>query len=183
MSTILKHQQKLNGMKLHENNVIDIMKHIIAVMIVLIVSGCSSNEIKPGAAISDHFLKAESAYAKKNYALAKKHYEIVIHAYPGNIESIFKLANISMREKQWDKALKYYTEVIRIKPDYAKAHHNLAMLHLYKAKMHLNYYIANNESFDNKTLGKLIESIDDYSNNKDDKRTPLDNLADAVTAN
>lgn len=156
------------------------MKQLITLLLVMLISGCSSSATKPERNISENFMKGESAYASKNYALAKQNYEAVIKAYPDNITALFKLANISMRERQWDKALNYYSIIIRKRPNHAKAHHNLAMLYLYKAKHHLNYYIANNESFNNRLLGKLIKSIDDYSKNRAEKRTPLDKLADAV---
>ncbi|HEC28368.1 MAG TPA: tetratricopeptide repeat protein [Gammaproteobacteria bacterium] len=156
------------------------MKQLIILLLAMLVSGCGSSGIKPERNISENFMKGERAYANKNYALAKQQFEAVIKAYPDNIAALFKLANISMHERQWDKALSYYTVIIRKRPNYAKAHHNLAMLYLYKAKLHLNYYIANNESFNNKLLGKLIKSIDDYSKNRVERRTPLDKLADAV---
>jgi len=156
------------------------MKQLIIMLLVMLISGCSSSGLKAERNISENFMRGESAYANKNYVLAKQNYEAVYKAYPNNITVLFKLANISMRERQWDKALNYYSVIIRRRPNYAKAHHNLAMLYLYKAKRHLNYYIANSESFNNKLLGKLIKSIDDYSKNRVERRTPLDKLADAV---
>lgn len=156
------------------------MNKMTIVILALVVSACGAVAVKPVGNISDYYLKAESAYAKNNYVLAKQGYEKVIQAYPNNTEALFKLGNISMRYRNWAHALNYYSQVLRIKPSHAKAHHNLAMLHLYQAKNHLNYYIANNDSFENKKLGKLIESIIDYSKNKQNKKSPLEKLAEAV---
>ena len=156
------------------------MKIILIIMLGLAASGCNTNNVKPDTNISETYMKGESAYARKDYKQAKLHFEKVIIAYPDNIESLFKLANINMRNKNWDAAQTYYSAVIQLKPNHAKAHHNLAMLHLFKAKNHLNYYIANNESFDNKKLGILLNSINAYSSNSKSALTPLDRLADAV---
>jgi len=156
------------------------LKLVLIMIFITMLFGCSSTEIKNDETASEHYMKAESAYAKKNYRLAEKHYQAVIKAYPNNIEALFKLANVSMRVKQFDNAMKYYTAIIHLKPNHAKAHHNLAMLHLHNAKNHLNYYIANNKSFNNKSLSDLIYSIDSYAKKRVKKQSPLDKLADAV---
>ena len=153
--------------------------HVILILISLLI-GCGTAEIKPDGNISHQFMKGEKAYSEKQYAKAKEHYEIVVKSYPENIAALFKLANISMREKQWNDARKYYTAIIRLKPTHAKAHHNLAMLHLYNAKTHLSYYIANNESFNNQSLGELINAIDSYSKKRPKKQSSLDQLAEAI---
>jgi hypothetical protein len=67
-----------------------------------------------------------------------------------------------------------------LKPNHAKAHHNLAMLHLNKASKHLNYYVANNDSLNNKPIGTLIDAINDYSSHEPEKQTSLDRLANIV---
>jgi len=151
-------------------------------MLFSLAAGCGSGSIKSDEPVSGHYMKGESAYANKKYSIAKTHFEIVIKSYPTNVNALFKLANIYMRERQWDKALQFYTIILKIKPRFAKAHHNIAMLHLFKAKTHLNYYIANNESFNNKALGKLLDSIDGYSKNIKKKRSPLEKLADVVVS-
>ncbi len=156
------------------------MKQLSILICLLALSACATTGVRDDQSTSEIFMKAESAYAKKDYKLAKQHYQSVIAKYPDNIGALFKLANISMREKDWNTAMDYYTIILSLKPTHAKAHHNLAMLHLNKAKNHLNYYIAHNNSMNNMALGKLIESINDYSYHKSDKVTSLDRLADIV---
>jgi len=156
------------------------MKRLLIILCALAISACNSNEVKTNQNISNHYMDAERAYAKKDYKTARKHFEIVILSYSNNVEALFKLGNISMREHQYDKAMQYYTTVIKLKPTYAKAHHNLAMLHLFLAKNHLSFYIANNKSFENKRMANLINAIENYSTSKNEEITALDKLAEIV---
>ncbi len=156
------------------------MKKTLLLVMILALGGCSSHGVKQGQSMSELYMKAETAYAQKNYAVAKQHYQTVAERYPDNIGALFKLANISMREKEWDKAMNYYTVILRLKPNHAKAHHNLAMLHLNKANNHLNYYIAHNNTLNNKSIATLLDAINDYSRHKPEKKTSLDRLADIV---
>lgn len=157
------------------------MKYSLLAILLLALTGCASTNIKQDQSMSEIYMKGEDAYAKGEYALAKQQYEKVLEKYPDNINAVFKLGNISMHEKEWDKAEQYYTFVLELKPRHEKAHHNLAMLHLHQARNHLNYYIAHNDSLDNKQMGKLIEAINDYSNQRTEQKTSLDKLADIVT--
>ena len=158
------------------------MRNLLILLLMSLLAGCGIIDNKPDVSISNHFMKGETAYANKKYSVAKYHFKFVLNAYPDNAEALFKLGNISMREKKWGDASIYYNNVIRNKPRHAKAHHNLAILHLYHAKNHLNYYIANNDSFDNKSPGKVISAIDQYSSNRTNKSTPQDRPADVVNA-
>jgi len=156
------------------------MKKLLVAIMLIVQAGCASTGVTSGQSMSEVYMKAESAYAQKNYTLAKQHYETVVDKYPDNIGALFKLGNISMRERQWDKAMKYYTGILQLKPNHAKAHHNLAMLHLNKANAHLNYYVANNNIMENKQIGQLIQAINDYSQHQPSRQSSLDRLADIV---
>ena len=156
------------------------MKKLLPLLAILILGGCASTEIRQDQSMSEVFMKAETAYAQKQYSVAKQHYQAVVDKYPDNINALFKLANINMREKQWDKAMQLYTFILQLKPHHAKAHHNLAMLHLHKASNHLNYYIANNDSMNNQSIAQLIEAINGYSRHKPGKQSSIDRLADIV---
>lgn len=157
-----------------------VMKKLFITIVLIVQAGCASTGVAPNESMSEVYMKAESAYAQKNYTHAKQHYLAVVDKYPDNIGALFKLGNISMREKQWDKAMKYYTGILQLKPNHAKAHHNLAMLHLNKANAHLNYYVANNNVMENKQIGQLIKAINDYSHHQPSKQSSLDRLADIV---
>jgi tetratricopeptide (TPR) repeat protein len=156
------------------------MKKILIITLSLMMAGCASTGVQQDQSMSELYMKAEAAYAQKQYTVAKQHYQAVADKYPDNVGALFKLANISMREKEWDKAMDYYTVILKLKPRHAKAHHNLAMLHLNKARAHLNYYIAHNDSMNNKPMGELIEAINAYSSHKPEQQTSLDRLADIV---
>ena len=157
------------------------MKAIIIFMAV-ILSGCSMSNIMQKETLSGHFLKGEKAYAQKEYKQARQHYLKVTDQQPANLAALFKLGNISMHEKDWGSAMKYYHIVLKIRPSHEKANHNLAMLHLHQAKNYLSYYIANANNDNNQSMGKLIEAITDYSSQQKivTKKTALDELADIV---
>lgn len=130
----------------------------------------------------NHFLVAKQAYNRKDYELARKEYEIIIKDHPRYTEALFRLGNIAMRENKLERAQDYYNRVTSIKPAHAQAHHNLAILYLKQANRHLNYYIANDDHSDNKSISRLLKAIDRYADSRTSSKSELDELADLVTA-
>jgi len=156
------------------------MKQLIIITLLITMSGCAATNVRQDQSTSELYMKAEAAYAQRDYANAKQYYLKVAEKYPDNVTVFFKLGNISMRENDLDKAMNYYTLVLGLKPNHARAHHNLAMLHLSKAGDHLNYYVAHNDLLNNKSIGKLIDAINDYSTKEPEQKSSLDRLADIV---
>lgn len=141
-------------------------KRIILYMLFFIIitqAGCSGINLNPDVSASGEYIQADMAYSKKNYSQAKKYYLAVLEKYPTHVNSLFRLGNINMREKKWNSAIKSYNDVLMIKPDHEKSHHNLAMLHLSLARNHLRNYISHNNSVHSKPMGDLIYAIKRYS--------------------
>lgn len=155
------------------------MKIIVTLLSISLITGCSSNTYK-SENLSAIYIKGEEAYKKRDYKMARIHYESVIKAQPDNIDVLFRLANISMHLHKWKDSMRYYEMLLEIKPSHQKAHHNLAMLYLLQAKTHLYYYIANNQRFDNNNINELIISINNYSKPGQPRSDDLDQLADEV---
>jgi len=152
----------------------------IVIMHAYMQVGCSSMDINNNASVSKSYIQAEEAYSQKKYSLAKKHYQTVIEKHPVHIKGLFRLGNISMREKKWDDAIIFYKKVLKIQPAHEKSHHNLAMLHLSLARDHLQYYIAHNNSLQNKPMGELIHAIKRYSDNAGNDKTSLERLTEII---
>ena len=152
----------------------------IVIMLAHMQVGCSSMDVNNNTSVSRAYIQAEEAYSKKSYSLAKKHYLTVIESHPTHINALFRLGNISMREKKWDEAIIFYKKVLKIQPMHEKSHHNIAMLHLSLARDHLHYYIAHNNSLQNKPMGELIGAITRYSDSTAHDKTSLERLTDII---
>jgi len=166
------------------------LKKLTVFVLSLALSACAIEEIKLSNAeetveeVSDtnHFLQAKQAYADKDYGIARYHYEIIVKQHPNYEQALFRLGNIAMRNNKLDKAQDYYNRVVKIKPAHAQTHHNLAILYLKQANKHLNYYIANDDSANNKAVSRLMNAVDRYADSRRPQKTELDTLAELVNA-
>ncbi len=165
-----------------------ILKKLLIIMLVMMLSACALDQVEPTdadaaeAIDTNHFVMAKKAYANKDYGIARYHYEIIVKQHPNYEQALFRLGNIAMRNNHLDKAQDYYNRVIKVKPAHAQTHHNLAILYLKQANKHLNYYIANNESADNKSISRLMNAVDRYADSRKTQKTELDTLAELVNA-
>ena len=131
------------------------------------MTACNKLIINDGEKVSSLYLKAEKAYFDKRYILAKKYYLKVLRNNPGNVDVLFRLGNVNMREKKWSEARDYYSKVLKIKPGHEKSRYNIAILHLYQAKKHMVYYTQNFDSVRNPAINDLLREVDTYSKSSD----------------
>lgn len=128
-----------------------------------ILAGCSLVQTNPSTISSSVYINAEKAYSRKQFSLAKKYYLELLSQKPVNINVLFRLGNIYVKESHWKKAIGYYSEVLKSQPGHEKTHYNLAMLHLSRAHEHMSYYIKHYPSENSQSMKKLVGAIGEYS--------------------
>lgn len=94
---------------------------------------------------------------KGNLKEAKKYVEIALSKNPKMPQSWNLSGYLALKNGQIKNAEKYYLHAIEIKPNYALAHYNLALLYdiylqnIEKAVLHYQQYLANTEEKDQAT--------------------------------
>ena len=93
-----------------------------------------ATRLAPDMAIC-HYLTGIAAYRLEQLATAQKLFTRTVQLDPGNAEAFFYLANIEAIAGHTERALKHFAAAVKIKPELADAHYNMARLYAESSKM------------------------------------------------
>ncbi len=134
----------------------------------------------------DRMRLGQEAFAGRDFVRAREHYLVAVKEAPGNTHALFRLGNIALYDGQSDEALGYYERVLAIDPKFARAHYNLAVIHLGRAEDHFNYYAAtldNGQSIE-APLVKLLVDMEAFATPEETRSVkssdPLDSLGELL---
>jgi len=112
---------------------------------------------------------------------------VALREAPNNVQAMFKLGNIALYQGRSDDAIDYYESVLELQPQFARAHYNLAVIHLGRAEDHFNFYAATLEGGRaiDRNLVRLLADIDAFANKGETSpdvapADPLDSLGELL---
>ncbi len=128
------------------------MRAILVAGLAALTCGCVTGVARDINGEEDRMRLGQEAFAQRDYVRAREHYAVAVKEAPDNTQAWFRLGNIALYEDKSDEAAGYYERVLQLDPQFARAHYNLAVIHLARAEDHFNYYAATLEN------GRAIES-------------------------
>lgn len=155
---------------------------------VVAASGCVTGVARDINGEADRMRLGNEAFEARDFARAREHYLVAVDEAPSNTQALFRLGNIALYDNDADAAEDFYQRVLTIDPQFARAHYNLAVIHLGKAEDHFNYYAAtleNGRAID-QPLVRLLADIESFATRKDQKAPtvkasdPLDSLGELL---
>ncbi|MFK7888002.1 MAG: tetratricopeptide repeat protein [Gammaproteobacteria bacterium] len=152
------------------------------------MTGCVTGVARDINGEADRMRLGNEAFETRDYARAREHYLVAVEEAPGNAQALFRLGNIALYENNPDAAEGYYERTLAIDPQFARAHYNLAVIHLGKAEDHFNYYAATLDSSRaiDRPLVRLLADLEAFATGKEEKapavkaRDPLDSLGELL---
>lgn len=164
---------------------------VFAGMASVVLAGCVSGVARDINGEEDRMRLGNEAFEARDYERAREHYLVAIQEAPGNTDALFRLGNIALYDSNSDEAELYYRKTLEIDPQFARAHYNLAVIHLGRAEDHFNYYAATLDSGRtiDQPLVRLLSDIEAFAR-KDEKQEatpaqssdPLDSLGEYLGA-
>lgn len=112
------------------------LKHLLAILFLLILTGCDIQNLQPGADLSSMVevqKRANEAYQQEDWKTAEKEYLFLSKNLPNEIEPWFRLGNIYARTGKLDAAVSAYREALVRDTKNSKIWHNLGIVQLRQA--------------------------------------------------
>lgn len=117
-----------------------------------------SQAILRGPDADSYIQRAMVYYHIEKYHEARRDLESALQLNPNKVETLLKLGQVCLDTKQYNDAIHYYNQVIRIEP-------MLAFAFRMRAKLHLGLGEPHKAQNDMQRSANLIESGQDTSNN------------------
>jgi Tfp pilus assembly protein PilF len=154
----------------------------------LLASGCVTGVARDINGEEDRMRLGNEAFEARDFERAREHYLVAVDEAPTNTQALFRLGNISLYDNDPDAAENYYEQVLTIDPQFARAHYNLAVIHLGKAEDHFNYYAATLDSGRaiDQRLVRLLADLEAFATRKEEaapavkSNDPLDSLGELL---
>ncbi|HHC72922.1 MAG TPA: tetratricopeptide repeat protein [Thiotrichales bacterium] len=157
------------------------MVRLSLLILIPLLVGCASGAATRQDA-GELWSLAESAYRQGAYQQAKVHFQTLVARLPDNEMGWLRLGNIAMLEGRIDQAAEHYRTVLELNPRQAKAHYNLATIHLLKAERHFQFHTATvPERQANPRLHRLLAEIERFSRGSGSERDSLDELSELLS--
>ncbi len=171
---------------------------LITLGLLLSLSACESINKKPDATgetdlqhstfkedkDTEQYRTAEKYYKAGQLKQAKPAFEAVLKDDPTHIKAHFRLGNIALRGNQLEEAKVHYETVLKQNRRHTKSHYNLGVIYLMQAERYFQYFTATTtQSNDSPRLLKLLESINHFSAEREQKNTtrPADTSLNKLT--
>lgn len=154
----------------------------------LLATGCVTGVARDINGEEDRMRLGNEAFEARDFARAREHYLVAVDEAPTNTQALFRLGNISLYDNDPGAAEDYYEQVLAIDPQFARAHYNLAVIHLGKAEDHFNYYAATLDSGRtiDRRLVRLLADLEAFATRKEEatpavkSNDPLDSLGELL---
>jgi len=102
-----------------------------AFVVLILVSGCASQAPKP--AMVQKYERALEYYRQSRFTDAEALFQQIVQAHPDHVDTWFRLGNLYVRTGQNEAAVYAFTQCLKRNPQYSKAWHNLALVHVKQA--------------------------------------------------
>lgn len=144
-----------------------VMSIVVLALVMTMVGGCSTSGKKnrdEGSA-REAFGKAEAAYKDQRLGEAKELYLETLEKAPNQYDAMYRLGNIAFRDKDFREARDRYQSVLALNRNHAKAHYNLAIVHLILAEQHFRFFLTTKKEGQGNTSAviKVMGDIDNFS--------------------
>ncbi|MEJ2670010.1 MAG: tetratricopeptide repeat protein [Gammaproteobacteria bacterium] len=128
--------------------------------------------------------QADRLYRSGHFAQAEQAYLVLLNSNPAQSIVHYRLGNIAFKKGEHKVAADHFQQAIKLAPNDAKAHYNLAVAYLSLAELHLkNYSGTLSRDADTSKITRLLREINKFAMNKSVQTTEkdaLDALADAL---
>lgn len=142
-------------------------------LVASVMSGCQSLSLKDEKELPE-FVKVEQLVSKGEAAYQNGKLDVAENLFieaskldPTDEQSNYRLGNIYFKKGGFKKSAQYFSKVVAINPQNAKAHYNLGTIHLMFAENHMKFFTATApRDFDISEVSKLLGDLDEFSSKK-----------------